>query len=238
MTHSQSQRAHEAFSVARGRATAARPALLLHVLCAVWMLLPLTPGATAPLVFSAPCAASRAGCIKCWTGSTSASIEIDAPVELLFAAYSDIERMPRWSPMLESVELVDPDALRSEWALRVPRPLKRIAEVVGMKNLVQWEAVHEVEPPRLLRWRSLSGVQNSGFARFERGANDNVTTVTLTIEYTLPDVAAIVKLVNNGLAQRFVRKTMLGTMETFKEALEAEAAGTLTGAASGDAAQP
>ena len=91
---------------------------------------------------------------------------------------------------------------------------------------------------RLLRWRSLSGVQNSGFARFERGANDNVTTVTLTIEYTLPDVAAIVKLVNNGLAQRFVRKTMLGTMETFKEALEAEAAGTLTGAASGDAAQP
>jgi len=65
------------------------------------------------------------------------------------------------------VALVDEKALRSEWALRVPRPLSRIVSAVGMRNHVRWEAVHEVEPPRVLRWRSLSGVQNAGVATFE-----------------------------------------------------------------------
>lgn len=141
--------------------------------------------------------------------------------------------------MLQSVELVDAEAMRSEWALSIPRPLERIAEVLGMRNLVRWEAVHEVEPPRILRWRTLSGVQNAGFALFEAGEagadGPSMTKVTLTIEYTLPDVAPIVKLVDNGLAQRFVRRTMLSTMETFKEALEAEAAAALASVAPDDA---
>ena len=180
--------------------------------------------------------ASRAGCIQCWTGETSASIEIRAPAELLFPAFADIERMPQWSPMLESVALVDPEARRSEWALRIPRLLTKVVNAAGFGNLVRWEAVHEVDPPLELRWRSLSGVQNAGVATFEEGA-DGCTTVTLTMSYTLPDemrgVRVVQGFVRSAFAQRFVRRTMLGTMETFKLVLEAEAAQASGGA--GDA---
>ena len=90
--------------------------------------------------------------------------------------------------------------------------------------------MHDVDPPRVLQWRSLSGVQNSGSATFE--ARGDVTTVSLTITYTLPDVGGVSlrPLVENAFAQRFVRRTMLSTMEVFREKLEAEHAKTLEAA--------
>ena len=173
-----------------------------------------------------PCVSTpRVGCIRCWTGETSATVVVKVPAAICFSAYADIGNMPRWSPMLESVVLVDPVARRSEWALRVPRPLVMIAEATGFANLVRWEATHDIEPGQtssVLRWRSLSGVENSGEAVFVENAGDGVeaTTVTLTMSYTLPDMAG--RLVDTGLAQRFVRKTMSSTMEKFRTALEAE----------------
>lgn len=167
----------------------------------------------------------RAGRCACWEGETSASIEIRAPQQLLLDAYADIERMPQWAPMLANVELVDPVAMRSEWALRVPRPLRRLVKAAGFEKLVEWEAVHEVENPRVLRWRSLSGVRNAGEATFEPSIEeDGCTTVTLTMTYSLPDVPGLRPVVENSLAQRFVRRTILSTMERFRVALEAQAA--------------
>ena len=146
-------------------------------------------------------------------------MDIKAPKEALFAAYADIERMPQWSPLLESVTLVDRAALRSEWALRVPRPLARIIRAAGMGTLVRWEAVHETQGCDLLRWQSLSGIQNSGEATFvDRGGG--VTTVSLRMTYTLPDLVGPV--LSAPFARRFVRRTMVGTMQRFKETLEAE----------------
>ena len=69
-------------------------------------------------------------------------------------------------------------------------------------------------------------------ATFEEGA-DGCTNVTLTISYTLPNVAR--PIVSRNWPQRFVRRTMLWTMETFRDALEAEAA---TMEASADAEAP
>ena len=192
------------------------------------MRLPLVQATGAPPVLAAHVglATHRHVDVKCWTGETSASINIRAPPELLFEAYADIERMPQWSPLLESVTLVDPLTRRSEWALRVPRPLARLVRAAGMARLVQWEAVHEVDAPHILRWRSLSGIQNSGVATFERTEGQpDCSTVTLCMSYTLPDVAGAI--IDNALAQRFVQKTMFSTMERFKATLEQEAAETL-----------
>ena len=47
-----------------------------------------------------PESTSRARAILCWTGAMSCDLEINAPAEVLFAAYADIERMPEWSPLL------------------------------------------------------------------------------------------------------------------------------------------
>jgi len=158
-----------------------------------------------------------------WSGETSAELVIRAPPQLLFEVYADIERMPEWSPLLERVTLVDPAARRSEWALRVPRPLTRLVNAAGLQNLVQWEAMHELDPPRALRWRSLSGVQNSGEATFTPVAGQpRATTVRLRMSYTLPDLAG--PLAETRLAQSFVRRTMHGAMTRFRDAMEAQAA--------------
>lgn len=68
------------------------------------------------------------------------------------------------------------------------------------------------------------GVQNSGVATFEStpGVAD-CTTVTLRMSYTLPDIAG--PLVETLVAQNFVKRTLLSTMERFRLTLEAEAAG-------------
>ena len=144
---------------------------------------------------------------------------------MLFHAYADIERMPEWSPLLASVVLVDRQQLLSEWSLRVPRPLTRIVRAMGMSGLVRWRATHETEGKRLLRWSSISGVQNSGEATFEGldGAASR-TLISLRMTYTLPDVAK--PLVEAPLVQRFVHRTLLSTMERFKDTLEAEAVAT------------
>jgi uncharacterized membrane protein len=163
----------------------------------------------------------RSSVIVSWIGETTGSLDIAAPKEMLFTAYADIERMPQWSPLLESVTLVDSAKRCSEWALRVPRPLASLIRAAGMGQLVRWTAVHETEGCDVLRWQSLSGVKNSGEATFVyRGGG--VTTVALRISYELPDLVGPV--LSAPFAQRFVRRTLLSTMTRFKEALEAEAA--------------
>mmetsp|Transcript_13062 Transcript_13062/g.33483 ORF Transcript_13062/g.33483 Transcript_13062/m.33483 type:complete len:206 (+) Transcript_13062:106-723(+) len=163
---------------------------------------------------------ARTGPVLNWVGETSGSLDIAAPKKALFDAYADVERMPQWSSMLESVVLVDSQTRRSEWALRIPRPLARLVGAVGMGQLVRWEAVHETEGCDVLRWRSLSGVQNSGEATFVERAG-GITTVSLRMTYTLPDLAG--PLLSAPFAKRFVRRTMMRTMYTFKDTLEAEA---------------
>lgn len=167
---------------------------------------------------------TRARPIVCWTGTTRGSLDIAAPQEALFAAYADIERMPQWSPLLESVVLVDKVERISEWALRVPRPIARLVRASGMGRLVQWRATHETEGCERLRWKSLSGVQNEGEATFVT-KGDGITEVSLQMTYVLPDL--IGPILSAPFAQRFVRRTLMSTMKKFKETLEAEAAATV-----------
>lgn len=127
----------------------------------------------------------------------------------------------------ESVVLVDPDARISEWSLRVPRPLRRVAGAVGIQDpAVRWRAVHETDGCCRLRWKSLSGIENTGEATFESVLGSTpATRVILSMSYTLPGLSRVPGLkaiVEAPLAQRFVRRTMLSTMERFKHSMEAQ----------------
>ena len=83
--------------------------------------------------------------VVCWVGETAGGLEIRAPKEACFNAYSDIERMPEWTTQLERVQLVDPSERRSKWTLRVPWFVLKLVRIAGLARLVQWEAVHETE---------------------------------------------------------------------------------------------
>ena len=153
---------------------------------------------------------------------TSGSIVVRASQQQVFAAYDNIERMPEWLLMLESVKFLDKDERRSQWSLNVPRAVSQLARKAGFGTLVQWEAVHEVDTPRRLQWNSVSGFENEGVMTFEPvEGNDEATHVTLQMTYTLPKLAA--PLVENVLARRFMRYTVRRTMERFRDKMEEEA---------------
>lgn len=162
-----------------------------------------------------------------WTGEATAEVTVRAPVSKLFAAYENIERIPEWLPLLESVVIVDQEARRSEWALRVPRQIYSLANGAGFGTLVRWEAIHDVVPNRQLTWRSISGLANGGEVTFVAldGDEEAGGVVTLRMEYTVPDVAK--PLVENVATRRFLRRIVRRTMERFRDALELEVAGDI-----------
>eukprot|EP00965_Chrysotila_dentata_P251621 6210167-Pleurochrysis_carterae.AAC.1 len=151
--------------------------------------------------------------------TTGASIIIHGVSTLeLYTAYADLTRMTEWSPLLEEVSF-DEATRESSWALRVPRPLRFLARATGFGELaIRWQAVNvEESPPQLLRWRSLSGMENAGSARFEQLPNGAVN-MTLSIVYPMPE--SVKWFGESALVQRFVRSTMLYTMRRFKRIME------------------
>ena len=120
---------------------------------------PLVPGALPPSL------ARRSGRVACWTGETSATLEMpDIPIATLYREYADLSRMTEWSPLLESVT-VDPDSPNySLWVMRVPGALTALASYLGYEPTVTWEADLTAPGPPTMRWTSSvrAGVHNAG----------------------------------------------------------------------------
>ena len=154
---------------------------------------------------------------------TVSSVLIRGEAVALYAAYADLPRMTEWSPQLEEV-LFDPRSRESSWSLRVPSALRFLARAAGFGELaIRWRAVNlEENPPRLLRWKTLSGMENAGSALFEPVEGEPLlTNFTLSISYPIPPYVRAVA--ESRLVQRFVRWNMVGTMIRFAEVMEAEA---------------
>jgi uncharacterized membrane protein len=82
------------------------------------------------------------------------SIEIDAPVEAVFARWTRYEELPRFIRSVRRVKCID--ASQILWD----------AEIGGRQ--VVWEArVLESVPQKLVRWESRWGAANRGEVRFE-----------------------------------------------------------------------
>uniref|UniRef100_A0A7S0Q5M8 Coenzyme Q-binding protein COQ10 START domain-containing protein n=1 Tax=Coccolithus braarudii TaxID=221442 RepID=A0A7S0Q5M8_9EUKA len=153
---------------------------------------------------------------------TSSSILIrGASAATLYEAYSDLPRMTEWSPLLEEV-VFDPSTRESSWGLRVPRALRFLSRAAGFGELaIRWRAVNvEESPPRLLRWKSLSGMENKGSALFEE-IQPELCNMTLSIAYPIPP--SVRQIAESDLVQRFVRSTMVRTMIRFADVMEREA---------------
>src|SRR5687768_18557747 len=93
---------------------------------------------------------------------TERSIEIKAPVEVVFGLYSHFERFPEWMEHIKEVRQTEPRFTR--WAADAP---------LGID--VEWEAeTIEWEPNRKIAWRTVRGdIEMEGEVTFEeagRGA--------------------------------------------------------------------
>ncbi len=99
-------------------------------------------------------------------------ITIDAPIDAVWAVYSDVERWPTWTASVTSVELVDGNALGPTARARIKQPRfpSLVWSVTGFEPRVSWT------------WVSRSPGATTTATHLLEQLADGRTRVTQTIE--------------------------------------------------------
>ena len=105
---------------------------------------------------------------------TEKSVEINAPVGVVFELYSDFEKFPEWMEHIKEVRQTEPRFTR--WAADAP---------LGIN--VEWEAeTTTLEPNRKIAWQTVRGdVEMKGEVTFEE-TEPGKTTLHVAISYEPP----------------------------------------------------
>ena len=85
----------------------------------------------------------------------SVFVEVDAPMELVWNLWSDLEQMPRWMKWIDSVRILEDDPELSRWKLASGG--FEFTWLSRITNLVE----HQV-----IQWESVDGLPNRGGIRF------------------------------------------------------------------------
>jgi len=102
------------------------------------------------------------------------TIEVEAPVQDVFAYWSNFENFPNFMQNVEEVRMIDRDT--SHW--RVKGPLGKSVEFDAKTT--------EMDPNRGIGWNTEDGeVMTSGEVRFEEAAPDR-TRIEVTMNYADP----------------------------------------------------
>lgn len=136
----------------------------------------------------------------------SVTTEIAAPVDQVWAVWSDLEAMPKWMRWIESVvtEPGNPDL--TDWTLAAQ----------GFR--FHWKArITERVEAQQLHWQSVGGLPTKGAVRFyPQGAA--LTAVKLTVSYELPGVLA--PLMEPSILGGIVTKELQANLDRFKQLVE------------------
>ncbi|MDY6782133.1 MAG: SRPBCC family protein [Cyanobacteriota bacterium] len=131
----------------------------------------------------------------------SVQIEVDAPIELVWGLWSDLEQMPRWMKWIDSVHVLEENPDLSRWKL-ASNPFE-----------FSWlSRVFKIIPNQIIQWESVDGLPNRGAVRFYDRKTSSI--VKLTVAYAIPGILG--KLMDNLLLGRVVESTLEADMERFK----------------------
>lgn len=133
----------------------------------------------------------------------SVQIEVDAPIDLVWSLWSDLEQMPQWMKWIDSVHILEDNPELSRWKLASSgfefSWLSRIVKLI---------------PNQIIQWKSVDGLPNQGAVRFyDRHQQGSV--VRLTISYAIPGILG--KLMDNLFLGQIVESTIKADLERFRE---------------------
>ncbi|CAI8603669.1 unnamed protein product [Vicia faba] len=109
--------------------------------------------------------------------------EVDVPVSVAYACYSDREAIAEWMPFISTVKILPDKPDLSRWSLKY--------KAFGQSIEFSWLARNMQEkiptPNQKIHWRSLEGLPNRGAVRFfPKGPSSCV--VELTVSYEVPQL--------------------------------------------------
>jgi uncharacterized membrane protein len=136
----------------------------------------------------------------------SVTTNIEAPVDRVWAVWSDLEAMPRWMRWIESVETSPEDSDLTDWTLAAQ----------GFR--FHWKAriTQRVEAQQL-HWESVGGLPTRGAVRFYPQP-DGCTAVRLSVSYELPGVLA--PLMEPTILGGIVTKELQANLDRFRDLVE------------------
>jgi len=138
----------------------------------------------------------------------SVQVEVDAPIDLVWRLWSDLEQMPKWMKWIDSVKVLEDQPELSQW---------RFASG-GFE--FQWRSrITSLITHQIIQWESVSGLPNQGAIRFYD--RETFSIVRLSISYRVPLVLA---LMDNLFLGRVVETSLQEDLERFKDYAMAEAA--------------
>jgi uncharacterized membrane protein len=136
-------------------------------------------------------------------------IEVDAPIDLVWSLWSDLEQMPRWMKWIDSVEVLKDNPELSRWKLASTG-----FEFTWLSKILK------VIPHQIIQWESVDGLPNRGAIRFYDRKTSSI--VKLSAAYAIPGV--IGKIMDNLFLGRVVESTLKADLERFRDyALQAKA---------------
>ncbi|MBM5791201.1 MAG: SRPBCC family protein [Cyanobacteria bacterium M_surface_10_m1_298] len=136
----------------------------------------------------------------------SVTTEVQAPVQQVWAVWSDLEAMPRWMHWIESVVTTPGDPDLTDWTLAAQ----------GFR--FHWKAriTQRVEAQQL-HWESVGGLPTKGAVRFYPQGSD-LTAVKLSVSYELPGVLA--PLMDASILGRIVTKELQSNLDRFRDLVQ------------------
>ena len=135
----------------------------------------------------------------------SVTTEVKAPVNQVWAVWSDLEAMPKWMRWIESVKTMDDPDL-TEWTLAAQ----------GFRFTWKAHITQRVEAQQL-HWQSVGGLPTKGAVRFYP-ETPNRTVVKLTVSYELPGVLA--PLMDPSILGGIVVKELQANLDRFRDLVE------------------
>ena len=132
----------------------------------------------------------------------SVQIEVDAPIDLVWNLWSDLEQMPLWMKWIDSVKILEDNPELSRWKLASSgfefTWLSRILKLVR----------HQI-----IQWESVDGLPNKGAVRFYDRHDSSI--VKLTVAYAIPGILG--KLMDNLFLGKIVESTIAADLERFRD---------------------
>lgn len=131
----------------------------------------------------------------------SVQVEVEAPIELVWNLWSDLEQMPRWMKWIESVEVLKDNPELSRWKL-----------ASGNFHFTWLSRILKLIPYQIIQWESVDGLPNRGAVRFYDRQNTSI--VRISVSYAIPGILG--KIMDNLFLGRVVESTLQADLERFK----------------------
>lgn len=133
----------------------------------------------------------------------SVQVEVEAPMDLVWSLWADLEQMPRWMKWIESVTILEENPELSRWQL-----------ATGSLQFSWLSRILKQVPHQLIQWESVDGLPNRGAIRFY-DRKEQGSIVKLTVAYAIPGFLG--QLMDNLFLGRVVESTIQADLLRFRD---------------------